>query len=238
MQLTPFSDSIALSSWAAENLGLRGIDEVSEWRMLEYWFQVEIFRLAQSRKAGSWRHMGNYEQPYHTELPRSGSKTKTKWIDLVLASPVPEAPEAIVWVELKDIGRSKATMTNNAKGLGHDLAALWALNPEKTKQLWLSPQPHSIDRGRFDEWNKYGPGLNGALHLIAQIVIGPKAIDGGTTPDEIAHTWSAAFLQRVRNFAPAHAPCISRNETEKFHVFGLVAELPKITANNAIEPTR
>lgn len=151
MQLTPFSDSNTLADWAAENLGVRGIDEVSEWRMLEYWFQVEIFRLAQSCMAGTRHHIGNYEQPYHTELPRSGSKTKTKWIDLVLANPAPEAPEAIVWVELKDLGRSKSTTINNAKGLGHDLAALWALSPDKTKRLWLSPQPHSIDRGRLDE---------------------------------------------------------------------------------------
>jgi hypothetical protein len=170
MHFDPFLNSENLSSWAAKHLGERGIDEVADWRMLEYWFQVEIFRLTQLGLAGAWCHVGHYEQPYHTELPHSGSKTKIKWIDLVLARPGPENPDAVVWVELKDIGRSKTTTANNAKGLGHDLAALWALSPIKTKELWLNPQPYSMDRGRLDEWNKFGPNLDRGEQFIAQIV--------------------------------------------------------------------
>lgn len=225
--MNPFSDSRKLAEWAAENLSARGLDEVSDWRMLEYWFQVELFRLVQSRQASTWQHIGNYEQPYHTELPRSGSKTNTKWIDLVLAKPTPEAPESIVWVELKDLGRSASTVINNAKGLGHDLAALWALSPDKTKALWLSPQPHSIDHGRVDEWNRYGPHIDRAIHLIAQIVIGPKSIEGSTIPNQVMSAWSASFLQRTGNIASTQPPCIKYKDTERFHVFGLVAELPK-----------
>ena len=227
MNFDPFLNSETLALWAAKHLGERGIDEVADWRMLEYWFQVEIFRLTQLGLAGAWCHVGHYEQPYHTELPHSGSKTKTKWIDLILARPVPENPDAVIWVELKDIGRSKTTTANNAKGLGHDLAALWALNPTKTKELWLNPLPHSIDRGRLDEWNKFGPNLDRGKQFIAQIVIGPKSVEGVMGPEEIIEIWSRTFLQRAGSTAPANAPEINHKETSRFNVYGLIAKLPK-----------
>jgi hypothetical protein len=227
MHSDPFSNSENLASWTAKHLSKCGIDEVADWRMLEYWFQVEIFRLTQQGLAGSWRHVGHYEQPYHTEQPRSGSKTKIKWIDLVLAKPEPENPDAVVWVELKDIGRSKTTTANNAKGLGHDLAALWALNPTKTKELWLNPQQHSMDRGRLNEWNKFGPNIDHGKQLIGQIVIGPKSVEGGMGPEEIIEIWLRSFFQRAAGTAPAQVPEIKYKDTGKFNVYGLVASLPK-----------
>ena len=72
-----FSDSQALANWTASILRAGRIDEIASWRMVEYWFQVELYRAAQSGKAGGWQHIGNYEHPYHTDLPRSGSKTNT-----------------------------------------------------------------------------------------------------------------------------------------------------------------
>jgi len=223
--MNPFLSSKSLSEWSAHNLKDRGIDEVADWRMLEYWFQVELFRLAKQGRAGSWHHIGNFEHPYHTDLPRSGSKTKTKWIDLVFAEPNPSQPNTIVWIELKDIGRSKNTVVSNAKGLGHDLAALWALSPTKTKDLWLNPQPHSIDRGRLEEWNKFGPYLDQAKQLIAQIVIGPIALEDHMSPEKIIDAWLESFLLRTGSNAPA--PEVAVEKTEKFYVYGLVTELPK-----------
>ena len=111
--------------------------------------------------------------------------------------------------------------------MGHDLAALWALNPTKTKELWLNPLPHSIDRGRLNEWNKFGPNLEHGEHFIAQIVIGPKSVEGGMEPEEIIETWSRSFLQRTAGTAPAQAPEIKFKDTEKFNVYGLVSILPK-----------
>ena len=29
-----------------------------------------------------------------------------------------------------------------------------------TKELWLEPQPHSMDRGRLEEWNKYARSID------------------------------------------------------------------------------
>jgi hypothetical protein len=64
--------------------------------MLEYWFQVELYRAVQIGASSSWQHLGFFEQPYYTELPRTGSKTNTKWIDLVCASPNAIEPELIL----------------------------------------------------------------------------------------------------------------------------------------------
>jgi len=223
--MNPFSNSKSLAAWTACNLKDRGIDEIADWRMLEYWFQVEIFRLAKLNKAGSWHHIGDYEQPYYTDIPRSGSKTKTKWIDLVFAEPNPLRPRSNVWLELKDIGRSKNTVPNNAKRLGHELTALWTLSPIKTKELWLHPLPHSIDRGRIEEWNKFGPHLDEAKHFIGQIVIGPIDIQNGLSPQTIIDVWLESFIQRTGSNGPL--PEIVVESTGKFYVYGLVMELPR-----------
>ena len=225
MNIDPFSNSKSLAEWSATQLQRRGLDEVADWRMLEYWFQVEIYRSVQAGLAGQWHHIGNYEQPYHTEFPRSGSKTKTKWIDLVFARPNPDNPEAVVWVELKDVGRNEKTAANNVKGLGDDLAALRAMKITATKELWLQPQPQSMDRGRLEEWNKYGQSIDCGKQLIAQIVISPKSMEYMLSAEEIKSTWLQSFISKVGDIAPHESFEIGHHETEKFVVFGLVADL-------------
>ena len=107
--------------------------------MLEYWMQVEIYHAVEKGQAGNWRHLGYYEQPYYTSTPLSGSKTNIKWVDLVFVSPNLEKPKRIIWIELKDLGRSTDRIISNAKVLGHDLAALYHLNTVETKRVWMTP---------------------------------------------------------------------------------------------------
>ncbi len=100
--------------------------------MLEYWMQVEFYSAIESDSACPWNYFGEYEQPYFTQTPKPGSKHKIKWIDLVFAEPIKKNPKQIVWVELKDIGRSEHTVMANAYGIGIDLAALFTIEPAKT----------------------------------------------------------------------------------------------------------
>jgi hypothetical protein len=232
----PMSSSTEIAEWAANVLSARGIDEVATWRMLEYWLQIELYRAVEAGAAGAWRHLGAYEQPYFTNQPTSGSKTKTKWIDLVLAVPTLESPDRIVWIELKDVGRSAHTLVSNAKGLGSDLAALWSLRPLETQQTWLDPPSHAIDRGRLLEWNKYGPGLLNAKHLISQIVLVPKSAWQSISADEMENLWLGAFEQRTKVKRAEAGIVISRAETKTFTIHALVHDLPK--ANHTSEPRR
>ena len=220
-----FNSSVALSVWSANTLQRRGIDEVARWRMLEYWMQVELYRAVQDGDAGAWRHVGDFEHPYYTEHPARGSKLKTKYIDLVLAEPCPSAPARVVWVELKDLGRSHTTLSTNAKGLGHDLAALWALSPSRTKELWLSPLPHTIDRGRFEEWRQFGPGIASGQHLIAQITLCHKGLLSNVADVEVKSQWLDAFQYRSGSGDWGGAYEIATAETEQFVVFALVTSL-------------
>ena len=79
-QTNPFANSENLSQWVASALKTRGLDDLYQWQMLEYWMQVELYRAIESSQAGNWRHFGNYEQPYHTNCPRSGSKNPIKYV--------------------------------------------------------------------------------------------------------------------------------------------------------------
>lgn len=231
----PMSNSAEIAQWTAEVLSARGIDEIATWRMLEYWFQVEIYRAVEAGAAGNWRCLGEYEQPYFTDNPISGSKTKTKWIDLVLATPPLNAPERIVWIELKDVGRSTNTIVKNAKGLGHDLAALWSLRPIETQQTWLNPPPHAIDRGRIAEWNAFGPGLLIAKHLIGQIVIIPKAVMQYISSNDIENLWINAFEQRIKVKKSEAEIVLSRAQTKTFTVHALIHDLPKINKDTNLK---
>lgn len=222
--MDPFFDSQALANWTASILRASRIDEVASWRMVEYWFQVELYRAAQSGKAGAWQHIGNYEHPYHTNLPRSGSKTNTKWIDLVFAESRPESPSKVVWCELKDLGRSQGTAENNAKGLGHDLGALWAIDPKQTKELWLNPMPHSLDRGRQNEWNRFGHGIDGGTQMISQIVLCHKSLCAELPLQRIKELWLGSFVSRSKVSQPLASFSIEVSETDEFAVLGLVGK--------------
>ncbi|MDZ7736892.1 MAG: hypothetical protein U5P41_12925 [Gammaproteobacteria bacterium] len=225
MNMDPFVDSMTLAAWSADMLEQKGIDEIARWRMIEYWFQVELFRAIQAGKAGLWSHIGDYEHPYHTEKPRQGSKTKTKWVDLVLAQPKLDSPNSIVWIELKDLGRSKATAINNAAGLGRDLAALWALDVEQTRKIWIDPLPHSFDRGRLEEWQQYGPKLTRASHRIAQIVLCHKSLCSSVSSKMIQQRWIQSFHSRLAGSDPKVSFEIAEAETDQFLVLALVQDL-------------
>lgn len=227
MPADPFSSPSVLAAWTAGLLSGRGIDEVAKWRMLEYWLQVELYRAVEAGAAGAWRHLGDYEQPYSTDQPRSGSKTNTKWVDLVLAEPALDAPDRITWIELKDVGRSADTLEANAKGLGQDLAALWSLRPLETQQIWLNPPPHVIDAGRLPEWKAYAPGLLKAKHLIGQIVIVPKSAQNSISADVMEKMWLDAFEQRTKSKHTKVGVVIGRADTRSFTIHALVHDLPE-----------
>lgn len=222
--MDPFTDSQQLANWTASILVARHLDEVANWRMVEYWIQVELFRAVQSGSAPDWHHIGDFEHPYYTGLPKSGSKTNTKWIDLVFSRPNPKTPETVVWCELKDLGRSRATAKSNAKGLGIDLAALWALDPIKTKELWLNPPAHSKDRGRLLEWNQSGNGLAKAKHMISQIALCHKSLCAEMAVELMKELWLSSFASRTGVSLPSNSYSIATSETGKFVVFGLVGE--------------
>ena len=222
----PITSSHALAEWTARVLSDRDIDDVAMWRMLEYWLQVELYRAVENGAAATWRHLGEYEQPYFTDFPRSGSKTNTKWVDLVLAEPSLDKPSRIVWIELKDMGRSAHTVLANAKGLGHDLASLWSLRPLETQQIWLDPPAHVIDRGRLQEWEKYAFGLLKARHFISQIVIVPNWAINNTSIDDIEKIWIGTFEQRTQSTNADIGIDISRAETRLFTVYAMIHDLP------------
>lgn len=233
----PFSSSQALADWAVSILTEKGIDQISTWRMLEYWVQVELYRAIQAGAAGSWRHVGEYEQPYHTVLPRPGSKSKTKWIDLVVAEPVPENPRRITWIELKDIGRSQHTLKSNARGLGYDLAAVFTINPSLTRKIWENPGIYDIDRGRLSEWQRLAPGLEKAVHLCAQIVLVPHYYLENSGDKELIDVWLKTFRSCIKHLGLDPSMVIARQHTQNFILFALVGS-PSCSASGGRDGER
>ena len=220
--IDPFSCSKALSEWSSQILMKQGVDEIYKWRMIEYWMQAELFRAVESNMAGAWRYFGAFEQPYYTAVPRSGSKYNVKWIDLVFAEPKLKKPERIVWIELKDIGRSAHTLISNARGLGQDLSALYMFDPSKTKEIWINPPEHVVDRGRTQEWKELCEGIKRANHLIAQIVLVPKNFMSETEQNQLIENWLATFRNRIAHVGQEPLVPIESDSTQQFAVFALV----------------
>lgn len=220
----PFGSSVALARWAAGILRAQGIDYISKWRMLEYWMQVELYRSVNDSKAGVWRYVGDHEQPYHTDVPLSDRKSEAKWVDLLLAEPDPKSPKRLVWVELKDVGRSEHTLEANAVGLGQDLAALYSLNPSKSKKLWLEPHASRVDKGRVKEWEAYAAVLDCDDQLIAQTVLVPKEFCQRHAK-MIVDTWRQTFEKRAKVSPLSHKITIERSDTDQFAIFALVSGL-------------
>lgn len=232
MDINPFSSSDALASWASAILVDQNIDQIASWRMLEYWMQAELYRTATNGQAGAWKYIGEYEQSYHTETPRSGSKTNTKWVDLIFGELENELPKRVVWIELKDLGRSKGTMEANLKCVGMDLAALYGLRIPETRQLWLNPPPHAVDKGRQNEWNSISPWLDVSEHLIAQIIIVPHSLIE-KNPDEISKIWLDAFEARAKpdkNHGIKISWCDMPSTVEEvgLSIYALVVNLPQV----------
>ena len=220
----PFESPKTLAKWAADVIMNAGIAEVSRWRMLEYWMQVELYRSVQNGTAGGWKHLGDHEQPYYTTLPRSGSKYNTKWVDLVLAEHSLRHPNRIVWAELKDIGRSEHRVRANASGLGQDLAALFKLDPQKTQDLWLHPPAHVIDIGRKPEWDRFAQGLVSANHTIAQIVLVPKLFTGEKHENVLIENWLKTF--KFRTNSNIEAEQIAQADAGDFSIYATMLLLP------------
>ena len=218
--MDPFYDSQSLASWAADALAKQGIDELARWRMLEYWAQVELFRALERGQADGWRHLGDFEQPYFTHAPLSGSKTNYKWADLVCAKQGTPALERIAWVELKDLGRNPQTLANNARGVGQDLAALFEIDPEQTRLAWEHPPDDVVDQGRTSQWAEFAPGLSSASHIVAQVVLIDKEPLRLLGDEALLGAWSDSFRARVG----AGFPKIARWDTDRFVIFATVLE--------------
>jgi hypothetical protein len=222
----PFASAEDLAPWAAEVLQTRGIDAIVDWRMLEYWVQVELYRAVQLNQAGAWRHLGDYEQPCVTQIPRA--KSETKWVDLILARERDGRVERVVWVELKDLGRNPQTAGINALGLGKDLAALWGIDKAATIEQWRKPPARAVDRGRLHHWIEHSKSTADADWWIGQVVIVPKRRFESVTEQNIKEPWLKEFEARVtrkRGAAPSR-PVIARAMTDEFRVYAVVARAP------------
>ena len=222
----PFASAEDLAAWAAEFLQTRGIDAIADWRMLEYWVQVELYRAVQLNQAGTWRHLGDYEQPCVTRIPRA--KSETKWVDLVLARERDARVERVFWLELKDLGRNPQTADINALGLGKDLAALWSIDKAATIEQWRKPPARAVDRGRLYHWSQLAESTVGADWWIGQVVIVPKQRFESVTEQNIKEPWLKEFESRVtrkRGAVPSR-PVIARAMTDAFRVYAVVERGP------------
>lgn len=113
-------------------------------------------------------------------------------------------------------------MKQNIRGLGADLAALWAIDVAKTQNLWLNPSAYSMDRGRLAEWNEHGERLQNARHLVSQIAICHKSLLSEITIDEIRELWLQAFATRTGHSFAGDSFDIATSETKEFVVLGLL----------------
>ena len=217
-----FSNSKNLTEWSSQVLIQQDIDQISNWRMVEYWMQVELYRAIEQDNETQWRHFGDFEQPYYTAIPRSGSKYNVKWVDLVFAKPELKQPEQILWIELKDIGRSPHTVVTNSRGLGQDLSALYTLNPSTTKAIWENPPEHVVDKGRTEEWKQLSEGIVNAKHLIAQIVLVPLSFTANDGMNLILENWLTTFKNRTEHLEHDPQIDIHFKDTSIFKLFGLV----------------
>lgn len=222
-----FENPEILARWVSDTLSQKGISDIAKWRMLEYWMQVELYRAIEAGKAGQWKYLGEYEQPYYTDMPRSGSKYNTKWVDMVVVEPSIQKPKRIVWIELKDIGRNKRTFKANLKGLGQDLAALWRLRVKETKQIWLNPPPHAVDKSRETEWRSLVPALDVNEHFISQIVIMPRNLVSQFGEEFIIETWLGSFEQRSHVTDTDHGIELAKYDNDGFTTFSTVVPLPE-----------
>lgn len=224
-----FASGQDLARWTAGILQARGIDAIADWRMLEYWMNVELYGAVQAGAAGDWRHLGFYEQPYKTRFKIPGRKSSTKWIDLLVAWPSPSAPEHVLWIELKDLGRNPKTVKANAGGLGKDLAALWGIERQPTLAQFRKQESLAVDRGRGDEWLNLAQCLESAHWWFGQIVIARRDVCEDACVD-VEGLWITAFEKRLKDNEPPklppRSPRIIRESTSRFDVYVLVEKLP------------
>lgn len=216
-----------LAGWSATILSKRGLDEIADWRMLEYWVQCELYRAIQTGQAGTRQHLGQYEQPYCTALPVLG-KYKWKWADLVVAEPNLKQAERIIWIELKDTGRSEERLRDNSRGLGRDAAALYALDSKETINGWRKSPEHVKDKGRREEWMELANVIEKSTHSAAQITIVPlKLVE--EHEEIVQENWLWAFYNKVKQIGVTETNIklkIARCNTEKFAIFATLYNIP------------
>jgi hypothetical protein len=218
----PFSSAKDLALWVASVLQARGVDAIADWRMLEYWMQTELFRALRLKKAAGWRHLGDYEQPYFTRIPRA--KSETKWVDLLVGHERDVALDRIIWIELKDLGRNTRTVEANAAGLGKDLAALWGISKDGTLNQWRKPPARAVDRGRQEAWKMLADTTEHADWWFGQIVLMPRQGFESITHNHIQDLWIGEFETRVK--MKVLRPVIGLAETRAFKVYALVGQVP------------
>jgi hypothetical protein len=206
------------AEWACEILTKQGIDERADWRMLEYWFQVELFHAFQSESVQGWVHYGTYEHPYFTHAPLSGSKSNFKWVDLLCATPSVAAPRQLVWLELKDVGRNPDRVNANVWALGKDLIALYEIDPTETAKAWRNPPDWVKDAGRTEEWSTLADGLEKSKFSVGQIVLAEKNLLYQYGEDRFENRWKDSWHSSV----DGHDVNIERSDTEKFAVFSII----------------
>lgn len=225
-----FSNSQQLAKWSAEILKGAKIDGITDWTMLEYWFQVELWRAVKLGTAGEWKSMGGFEHPYYTHFKKGNAKINWKWIDLAFAEPNLEQPRRIVWLELKDLGRPGIRLIPNSQGVGRDLAALVGLDIEETLKGWGNPTDYIKDNNTKIELPKLANGIRSSKpkHYIGQIVIMPKNKLVSNKEDEIMMHWEKSFKNNTKNNIKIQEmnikDKIARSDTDQFAVFALFLE--------------
>lgn len=123
-------DAETISRWAASVLPPGSGDARSlRWRMLEYWWQVELFV---APPAGIVL-LGDHELPYVTTRAHRSKQLGIKWADLVFVA----LADGVWVVEMKDLGRSadEKRLRSNAVGVARDLAALASIQVVDTLAL-------------------------------------------------------------------------------------------------------
>ena len=112
----PFDSSQDLACWAASVLAAARVDGIADWRMLERWAQVELYRALRTGEARRREYLGDYEQPYNTDQPIC-RQTPQKWADLVCLAVQPRCK----WLDQVAQDRWLAEHRRRAQPAGGDL---------------------------------------------------------------------------------------------------------------------
>ncbi|PAU80442.1 hypothetical protein CK501_08320 [Halovibrio salipaludis] len=81
-----------------------------------------------------------------------------------------------------------------------------------------------MDRGRLDEWNRFGNGIDGATQMISQIVLCHKSLCAALPLERIQELWQEAFASKSRLSEVIKSFPIAVSETDEFAVLTLVAK--------------
>jgi hypothetical protein len=196
-----------LAQFASEPLKRARDGQPKPWRMLEYWWQVELFWRLRRGDAAGWRVLGDYEYPYWTACSRSKQtptdggaatarseaygvagpkygKPGVKWIDLVMAG-----GDRGLFIEMKDLGRSRERLRENAFGVGKDLAALHHALRAATLAELRSPGEATKDQDRMDDFKGVATDLEGCKVASGAVLV---MYERGSIEDEMV----AACIRR------------------------------------------